>query len=165
MKVRRSLIAIVIAVAMMAPAVASAAKPAAPSVSIPISQVLPNTDTLAGQLTINEFKVIDGQLTALGTLTARLTDAAGTLLGTVVTTVAVPVSGSGSCTILHLTLGPLDLDLLGLQVHLNQVVLDITAQTGPGNLLGNLLCSIADLFNGGSLSALANLLNQLLGAL
>jgi hypothetical protein len=31
------------------------------------------------------------------------------------------------CPILHLELGPLDLNLLGLRVQLNQVVLDITA--------------------------------------
>jgi hypothetical protein len=49
------------------------------------------------------------------------------------------------CSILHLVLGPIDLDLLGLVVHLNRVVLDITAQPGPGNLLGNLLRAIAGL--------------------
>ena len=59
-------------------------------------------------------------------------------------------------------------DLLGLQVHLNQVVLDITAQSGPGNLLGNLLCSVANLLNGpsllqGEVSSLLNILQQLLG--
>ena len=32
-----------------------------------------------------------------------------------------------ACDILRLVLGPLDLDLLGLQVHLNRVVLDIVA--------------------------------------
>jgi EAL domain-containing protein (putative c-di-GMP-specific phosphodiesterase class I) len=45
-------------------------------------------------------------------------------------------------------------------------VLDITAQSGPGNLLGNLLCAIANLLNSnGALSSIAQLLNQLLGAL
>jgi hypothetical protein len=57
------------------------------------------------------------------------------------------------------------LNPLGLQVHLDQVVLDISAQPGPWNLLGNLLCQIADLFNGGALGNLARTLNQLLAAL
>jgi hypothetical protein len=58
------------------------------------------------------------------------------------------------------------IDLLGLQVHLDRVVLDITAQSGPGNLLGNLLCSIANALNGGApANVLANLLNQLLAIL
>jgi hypothetical protein len=54
-------------------------------------------------------------------------------------------------------------------VHLNQVVLDITAISGPGNLLDNLLCAIAGLLNGtGTLAQLNQLLaqlNQLLGLL
>ena len=75
---------------------------------------------------------------------------------------------AGSCQILDLVLGPLDLDLLGLQVHLDTVHLNITAQSGPGNLVGNLLCAIAGLLNGGLplsgiLGQIAALLNQLLG--
>ena len=77
---------------------------------------------------------------------------------------------------MHLTLGPLDLNLLGLVVHLDRVVLDITAQQGAGNLLGNLLCAVAGLLDpptgggaGGGLSGLlqgiVSLLNQILGAL
>jgi hypothetical protein len=47
----------------------------------------------------------------------------------------------------------------------NKVVLDITAEQG-GGLLGDLLCTIADLLDGGGqLRRLARLLNQLLGAL
>jgi hypothetical protein len=71
-----------------------------------------------------------------------------------------------TCPILHLELGPLDLDLLGLQVHLDRVVLDITAVPGPGNLLGNLLCAIAGLLDGVDLGGvLGNLLQQLIDAL
>lgn len=71
-----------------------------------------------------------------------------------------------SCEILDLELEPLDLNLLGLVVHLDRIVLDITAQPGPGNLLGNLLCAIANLLNGNNpLGAIANLLNQILGQL
>jgi hypothetical protein len=50
--------------------------------------------------------------------------------------------------ILHLSLGPVDLNLLGLKVHLDNcangpVTVDITAQPGPGKLLGNLLGGLA----------------------
>jgi hypothetical protein len=67
-------------------------------------------------------------------------------------------------------LGPLDLNLLGLVVHLDQVVLNITAVPGAVNLLGNLLCAVANLLNSGSpLSTLLNnvvsLLNQILAGL
>lgn len=72
------------------------------------------------------------------------------------------------CDILHLVLGPLDLDLLGLRIHLDRVVLDIVARSGPGNLLGNLLCAVAGILDGGldgALRRLANLLNQILALL
>jgi hypothetical protein len=84
--------------------------------------------------------------------------------------------------VLHLVLGPVNLNLLGLVVHLgggaaaNQpIVLDIAAQQGSGNLLGNLLCSVANLLNGtgttpltssltsGLTAGLLNLVNSLLG--
>jgi hypothetical protein len=77
-------------------------------------------------------------------------------------------SARATCPILHLVLGPLDLDLLGLQVHLDRVVLNIDAQSGPGNLLGNLLCAVAGLLDGGLqglLGRLVTLLNQILGQL
>lgn len=53
----------------------------------------------------------------------------------------------GECPILFLELGPLFLDLLGLEVSLSQITLDITAVTGEGNLLGNLLCAVAGLLD------------------
>ena len=62
------------------------------------------------------------------------------------------------CQILDLTLGPLNLNVLGLVVTLNQVHLNITAVPGPGNLLGNLLCGVAHLLDGPN-AGLQNLIN------
>ena len=76
---------------------------------------------------------------------------------------AKSAQGLAACDILHLVLGPLDLDLLGLQVHLDKIVLDIVAVPGPGNLLGNLLCAITGLLDGGPLAGLLAQLNELLG--
>ena len=71
-----------------------------------------------------------------------------------------------TCRVLDLVLGPLHLDLLGLVVDLNQVHLTINAQSGPGNLLGNLLCAITHLLDGNpSAGALAAILNSLLALL
>jgi hypothetical protein len=54
---------------------------------------------------------------------------------------------------------------LGLRLHLNRVELDITADQF-GGILGSLLWAIATLLNeGGPLSNLAGLLNELLGLL
>ena len=46
------------------------------------------------------------------------------------------------CPVLDLTLGPLDLNLLGLMVHLDRVHLTITADS-RGGILGQLLCGLA----------------------
>jgi hypothetical protein len=82
---------------------------------------------------------------------------------------AADAAAPGTCQILDLVLGPLDLNLLGVVIHLDRVHLNITAHTGPGNLLGNLLCGLAGLLNGvplaGLLGRLTAILNRLLAAL
>jgi hypothetical protein len=109
-----------------------------------------------GELTNVTFDLIEGAVLPTGFLAG--------LIGAV--TELLVTSAQGTCQILDLTLGPLDLDLLGLQVFLDEVNLNITAQGGPGNLLGNLLCAVANLLNqGGPLTGLLNLLNQIAGIL
>ncbi len=90
----------------------------------------------------------------------------GTLAGTPVTNQVVtwPLTATDppGCQVLNLVLGPLNLNLLGLVVTLNQVNLNITAVPGAGNLLGNLLCAVTNLLNGGLLGGtLTTLLNNL----
>jgi hypothetical protein len=72
-----------------------------------------------------------------------------------------------SCQVLNLVLGPINLNLLGLVVRTNQINVRIDAVPGAGNLLGNLLCSVTNLLNPGSLSGtplgqLTQILNALL---
>lgn len=123
------------------------------------------TGAITGTFNIQRFAVINGVVNAVGTLTATITNTAGQVTTLVLNNVAIPLTGTptASCPILSLTLGPLHLDLLGLVIDLNQINLNITAQPGPGNLLGNLLCDVANLLN--NPSGLANVLNQILGAL
>jgi hypothetical protein len=134
------------------------------------------TGTFAGTFIPQKFSVVNGVLEATGLLKGTLTDANGTKLGTVSQTATIPVNtkataaaAPAACQILDLVLGPLNLNLLGLVVTLNQVHLNITAVPGPGNLLGNLLCAVANLLNGSGVSGLlgqvATLLNQILAAL
>jgi len=96
-------------------------------------------------------------LTATGTLTSAATG--------ITSTFSAPVQNldPAACPILSLTLGPLNLNLLGLVVSIpNPIVLNITAVPGPGNLLGNLLCAVAHLLDGtGGLAGLTNLLAQI----
>jgi hypothetical protein len=134
--------------------------------------------TVTGTFTPSKFAEQDGGIVATGVLHSVLTNADGSSAGTADTPVTLPLqlpTGSSTdaavplaaCNILHLVLGPLDLNLLGLAVHLNTVVLDITANSGPGNLLGNLLCAVAGLLDGASLplGQITALLNQILALL
>jgi hypothetical protein len=134
-----------------------------------------NPGTVDGTFTPTSFAQQGNQVVATGTLVANLVNAAGQPVGSATRTVTVPLvlpsqsavgSAAISCQVLDLVLGPLDLNLLGLQVHLNTVHLNITAVPGAGNLLGNLLCAVAGLLNPlGGLSELVADLNAILGLL
>jgi hypothetical protein len=58
-----------------------------------------------------------------------------------------PLPAGNACSILSLNLGPINLNVLGLVIRTNEIQLRIDAVQGPGNLLGNLLCSLSDLLN------------------
>jgi hypothetical protein len=122
--------------------------------------------TFTGTFTPTEFTSDGGVLSVEGLLEGEITDAAGAVIGTVEEVLTATVGGGAAdaaCDILNLDLGPLHLDLLGLVIDLSDVQLDITAVPGAGNLLGNLLCAVAGLLDGGVGGGLANLLNRLLG--
>jgi hypothetical protein len=118
----------------------------------------------AGQFTLQSFQFANGQLSAVGQLTGTLTNTITGATQLVNQLVTLPIGqATGTCQILHLEIGPIDLNLLGLMVHTNRIVIDITAQSGPGNLLGNLLCGIAHLLDSNVPgTTLAALLNRLL---
>jgi hypothetical protein len=142
--------------------------------AVPVTGALADgTGNVDGTFDVQRFTSQNGELTAVGTFTGTITNAAGDVLASGSQQVALPVdaaASSGSCEILDLVLGPLDLNLLGLEIHLDTVHLNITAQQGPGNLLGNLLCAVAGLLDGPTglgaiLDQIAALLNRILGAL
>jgi hypothetical protein len=169
------LAAIAAAVAVMA-ASATAAPPSRGAITAPVSTTQAG-NVVQGAINLSSFAVNSaGQLVANGTFTGTLTDVNGIVhqvTDAVSNVVVTNQATAGGCQILDLVLGPLDLNLLGLVVHLDTVHLNITAQPGPGNLLGNLLCSVAHLLDnssgGGGLNTaiqnLINLLNGLLGGL
>ena len=171
-KIRMTALAVLFAFTtmMMVPSGAVAAPKTGQSSNVFVQGTSAAGDVLNGVVTITNFATSGGQLVAQGLLNGTLTSATGAVTPVVNQAVTLPVSSaSASCQILNLVLGPLDLNLLGLTVHLNQVVLNITAVPGAGNLLGNLLCAVAGLLNvsnlNGVLNQLVTLLNQILGAL
>jgi hypothetical protein len=173
MKVVAALTALLTALFVGLMATDASAKPrTATPTTIQINDPQAGGGSVVGTFDVTKFANQNGTLTAIGTFTGTVTDAAGTAT-TGTQQLALPVNlaqSTGSCQILDLVLGPLDLDLLGLQVHLDQVHLNITAQSGPGNLLGNLLCAVAGLLDGPTglnavLTQIAALLNQILAVL
>ena len=165
---------LVIPVGVSAASVPSTATPAAPTVSnsftgIPVNGTAAQAGRIVarftGTMNVTQFVAKNGNLLAKGnvsgTLTNLVTGQKTTITNAPVT--APAAAGTATCKILNLVLGPLHLDLLGLVIDLNQVHLRINANQAPGNLLGNLLCAVANLLNtGGPTSGLAALLNQVL---
>ena len=147
-----------------------------------------NGTTFAGHYNVKRFVTTDsGRTKAVGTLKGTMTKKNGDTdrvtkrdVRLLVRPAASSVSGLPpapgtaaptvvGCEILDLVLGPLDRNLLGLQVHLDRVHLNITAVPGAGELLGNLLCAVAGLLDSSQLgnlgAVLTNLLNAILGIL
>jgi len=150
---------VLLAVTMMLAPTAAQAAATPPSIPINISSA---NGVFNGVLNITRFEVQGTQAVAVGTLAGSVVDRSGRLLGSVLQNVTLPLLGTSTvnCPVLHLELGPLNANVLGLVIHLDKVVLDITAQ--PGTLLGNILCSL-DL--NALLSNLIIALNNLLAAL
>jgi hypothetical protein len=98
-----------------------------------------------------------------GVVTATEGTVSGTIAGLPFTTditdfelELMPDPMDGGCSILHLALAPIDLDLLGAHVDTSAICLNITAFPDQG-LLGQVLCSVA----GGNLGLLDGLLDGL----
>jgi hypothetical protein len=184
MKLRLMSFAVLIALAcafVFAPLGATAApKKANLLKNVPVSGALADGGTFNGRITITEFGYDQATgLTVSGVVKGIATKADGTTqkisqaFNDVHTSLT---SGSGaaaagfqlqaSCQILNLDIGAIHLDLLGLVVDLSPINLDITAVSGAGNLLGNLLCAVAGLLDpNGFLTDLIGTLNQLLDLL
>ena len=116
---------------------------------IPVTGTAKNGKKFTGTYKIKRFVAEGSKVLAVGTLKGKLKGRDVRRTG-----VKIPVSGTtfgetgaqtsqaAVCQVLDLTLGPLDLSLLGLIVHLDQVHLDIDADPA-GGLLGQLLCGLA----------------------
>jgi hypothetical protein len=123
--------------------------------NIPVTGALEDGGTFAGRLTILGFTVPEpGTLEVTGLLDGTATESTGEVTRFQNEMVTFPITvfqaspnEPGICDILFLDLGPIFLDLLGLTIDLSQIILDVDAVLGEGNLLGNLLCAIVNLLN------------------
>jgi hypothetical protein len=163
-KLWKKLIALAVIVSLMVMAVVPTFAQSGLLSEIPVTGTLADGGTFEGVLSITNFAYQNGQLLVSGVLegTATQGDVVTEITQTFTNVVASLLGSGRQCRILELDLGPLNLDLLGLVVDLSAVNLDIVAQSGAGNLLGNLLCAVAGLLDsGGALSGILQLLNQI----
>lgn len=149
---------------------------AGPLYTMPITGVAKNGKKFTGTYGIYRFATKNGKVWSVGTLKGRLNGRhvtrANVMMPATLTGDSSAAQAAASCPVLHLTLGPIDLNLLGLRVKLGggaasdqPIVLDITAQQG-GGLLGDLLCGITNALNPtGVLGQLATQLQQLTSTL
>ena len=146
--------------------------------NVPVSGTLAGGGSFTGTLTATKITIdpTTRQLTLTGILNGAATKAGGELVAVTNQTFTAPLSlnepgtsssivrpaAQPSCGILNLVLGPLHLDLLGLVVDLNQVVLNVAGMTGAGNLLGNLVCAVTCLLDlPGAIAAITNILGNI----
>ena len=148
--------------------------------NVPVAGTLVGGGTFTGTMTATKITIDEAtrQLTLTGVLNGTAIKGTGEVVAVVNQTFSTPISlnrpglatsssliqpaAQASCGILDLVLGPLHLDLLGLVVDLNQVILDITAVTGAGNLLGNLLCAVVGLLDlPGAIAAITHILDNI----
>lgn len=163
MKLRLPILATTLALMAMFLVVptASAAAPTSAPAAAPVTTTSTSGGTFTGTVSNLVFSNVNGVLNVAGTLNGSLTNG-GVVTQIVNAAFSTTATATGTCQILTLTTGAIHLDLLGLVVDLNPIVLNITAQAGPGNLLGNLLCAVAHLLdNNGPVSGLAGLLNNI----
>jgi hypothetical protein len=110
------------------------------------AQAAPRPSSISIVPTITNLTVVNGQILASGTATA-------TIHGRVFTSgfANIPVNISlaqnqsnavTGCPVLNLSLGPINLDLLGLVVQTSPICLDVAANPA-GGVLGELLCNIS----------------------
>jgi hypothetical protein len=127
-------------------------------IGVPVSGALSDGGTFEGTMSITGFGVDEaGQLVAEGLLRGTATMADGSVreirfqrfqnVGLTPSPGAAVEGEEQRCRILLLDIRPIFLDLLGLEVSLSRVTLDITAVRGESRLLGNLLCAIAGLLD------------------
>jgi hypothetical protein len=135
--------------------------------------------TFAGTLSIERFAVRGTGAVVVGMLSGTVTSAAGLPLGSVlVGRVELPVvagealaaksssAASGvvaqaTCQVLHLDIGAINLNLLGLQFATAPIAIDLTAD--DADPLGQLICTALTLV--GNVVGLVDILNQILGLL
>lgn len=129
-------------------------------------QVADAANDFSGEFTVTSLGYEDDELLVNGvlsyvyegeTVTQTLEGIPSTLSGK--NPESMTFQATRRCDILLLDLGPIFLDLLGLQLDLSPI--DLDAVSGQGNLLGNLLCAVTGLLDDGPLAGILELIDNI----
>ena len=144
---------------------------------LPIAGSATGGGTFAGTFFVQRFEARDGRVVAIGMVSGSVSGAGTMLAGPVALPVDVGPGGQSApaspaaaapqaaqtCQVLHLAIGAVNLNVLGLQVTTQPISIDVSGDSTGTNVLGNLTCTILTTLN--NVVGLVNLLNQLLGVL
>ena len=184
MSIRLSVVVALFGLALAAPTAARADQPKA--LVLPIAGNAASGAHFSGTVAIQRFVARNGAVFAIGVVSGSLSTADGPVGTSLDLPVAFPVHiGNGvagvadrrapysapsgydvraifaqstTCGVLHLDLGAVNLNLLGVVVTTTPVTIDINGDTGGP--LGNLVCAILSTVN--NVVGVVNLLNSLL---
>ena len=142
-------------------------------VAVPVSGTTSNGGAFKGKVVIPKitYRETTDSFRIAGTLVGKVTNPNGTQkavnedFATKLTLSQGGDSKQRRCEILDLDIGAIHLDLLGLVVNIAPIHINVTAVSGAGNLLGNLLCAVAVLLDQANVFDLATFLNILLAML
>lgn len=115
---------------------------------LPEALAAPPANSISIIPTITSVSLVNGVLTATGTVSAVVNGVTTIVPFSTPLTITPRPAQPGTCPVLDLMLGPIDLNLLGLEVQTSQICLTITADRN-GGLLGQLLCRLGNLLNAG----------------
>jgi len=168
---RQRALKVSIPIALLLFATAGFAAQKDPSLQLPLTSV---EGTFTGTFTINRFEVRNNAVVAVGVVKGSIASAGSVLVGEVAAPVTVgaasaPAAASkaavaqqaATCGVLHLDIGAMNLNVLGVMVATQPISIDVSGDSAAP--LGNLVCTIESTLN--NVVGLVGLLNQLLGVL
>jgi hypothetical protein len=149
-------------------------RPSSGKLVVPLTGTVVAGGAFTGSFTIHRFEDRGGTLHAIGMVSGIVSGPlarsgiSGPLALPVRATSGSPLAtrsavvAQATCDVLHLSFGGITVDLLGLDVALSPVTIDLVGGPGP---LGNLVCQVVALLDsaGDVLGVVVGLLNTLLG--
>src|SRR5438874_13739010 len=79
------------------------------SLTTALNNFVPGVGGFVGTLAVSNFTLVNGVLSAVATLSGNVLNGSGGIVGAITQAVTIPLQVAGSCQIITITLGTLDL--------------------------------------------------------